>query len=50
VIASSGSTTLDAATCHYAVRNGRFAPALGPDGMPMRAVFTVRNVVWYLTD
>ena len=50
VVASSGSASLDAGTCRVAVRNGRFDPALGQDGQPMRGVFVMRNVVWRLED
>lgn len=37
VVASSGSPSIDQATCNVATRRGRFTPAIGPDGRPTAA-------------
>ena len=50
VTASSGNGALDAATCRLATRNGRFSPALAADGLPVAAMFALRNVRWTIAD
>jgi TonB family protein len=47
VVASSGSRSLDNATCSRSLESGRFFPAVGADGKPAAAVRTIR-VVWRL--
>jgi TonB family protein len=47
IVGASGAAALDAQTCALAQRRGRFRPATGADGQPMRSVFVLR-VVWLL--
>ena len=45
VARSSGSPSLDDASCKTAMRHGRYKPAIGMDGKPMPA-HTLRTVSW----
>lgn len=49
IVATSGFAALDQATCALAQRRGRFRPATGTDGQPMRSVYVLR-VFWSLPD
>lgn len=49
VVASSGVAVLDEASCALPQRRGRFRPATGTDGQPMRSVYVLR-VFWSLPD
>ena len=50
VVESSGSDSLDAATCELALANGRFRPALGARGQPVAATYKLPGVRWELAD
>lgn len=50
IVGSSGNDALDAATCHLATRNGRFAPALNVAGEPTPGTITLRPVRWRLEE
>lgn len=49
IIGSSGSATLDAATCNVLSRRARFQPAVDDQGMPTVSTFS-RRVVWQLPE
>ena len=49
VVASSGSNSLDSATCNSALRVGRFNPAIAPGSQPTPSVRIVR-VVWRIAQ
>lgn len=50
VTGSSGSATLDAATCRLFVRHGRFSPARDRAGRPVRSRLAMRGVRWQLEN
>lgn len=50
VTQSSGSRSLDEATCRLSVRNGRFTPARDTAGRPIQARFAMRGVRWELAE
>jgi TonB family protein len=47
IVRSTGSPSLDARTCEVFERDGRFTPAVGPDGQPVAAGMVVRTL-WRL--
>jgi TonB family protein len=47
IVLPSGSADLDRATCTGALRRGRYTPAIGADGKPVRAL-TIFSVRWEL--
>lgn len=47
IVTSSGAAALDERTCALAQSRGRFRPAAGVDGQPMRSVWVLR-VIWML--
>jgi protein TonB len=49
VLSSSGSATLDTATCTLARKRARFRPARAPDGRPIPSDYT-RHIVWRLPE
>jgi len=49
IVASSGSVSLDNATCDLAMRRARFAPPLGADGEAVWGSWT-GAIRWQLTD
>ncbi|MGH6613272.1 energy transducer TonB [Sphingomonas sp.] len=50
LVSSSGSGSLDAATCRLALRNGRFIAARGVDGEPVWGDYRMRPVKWQIED
>lgn len=50
VIASSGSSSLDRASCELARANGRFIPAKDARGRPVEAIYAVPGIRWALYD
>lgn len=49
ILASSGSQALDIATCKAVLVRGRFKPAVGSDGKPVRGTFS-SVVNWTLSE
>jgi TonB family protein len=47
IVVSSGSTSIDKATCDVSLQRGRFHPAIGADGSPMAAP-RILPVTWHL--
>ncbi|MDE0879138.1 MAG: energy transducer TonB [Sphingomonas bacterium] len=48
VLQSSGSPSLDAATCLIATRRARFYPATNGDGQPIASTYALPGVRWQL--
>jgi TonB family protein len=50
LVSSSGSASLDAATCDLALANARFIPAKDARGRPIASRYTLPAVRWELND
>ncbi|MGY4395998.1 TonB family protein [Sphingomonas sp. UYAg733] len=50
IVSSSGSESLDDATCRLALENGEFFPARDAGGRSMWTVFSLRPVKWQIED
>ena len=50
VVASSGSPSLDKATCDLATANAKYTPALDAKGQPTEATVALPGVRWELSD